>query len=97
MSTRRLKILTFLTCLTCFNLLAMPKITTRYGVTKEGFVQIKIKNETRENLSCYVAIDGRKMKFKLTSQASSKWYQATDIRFKYTDFSVWCVLSAYVK
>jgi len=76
---------------------AMPKITVSNDINQQQFVRIKVKNDTRSVIGCYVAIDGYKKKFKLTALAESKWYKATDRRFKYTDFSVWCDYIEYIK
>jgi len=75
---------------------AMPKITVSHDINQQQFVRVKVKNETRQVLGCYVAIDGYKQKFTLTALAESRWYKATDRRFKYTDFSVWCDYIEYV-
>jgi hypothetical protein len=75
---------------------ASPQITISYDLTTQGFTQIKITNETRRELACYVAIDGHKERFILTAMATSKWYKATDTRFKYTDFSVFCDYIEYI-
>jgi len=69
---------------------AKVKITILHGKSQEGFVRVKIKNETNAALACYVAIDGRKVKFTLPPFLTSKWYQATDSRFNYRHFSTWC-------
>lgn len=83
-------ILLFLIFFTSFNIKASPKITVSYEVDKQSYSRVKVKNETKRTLGCYVAIDGFKQKFKLASLATSKWYKATDVRFNYTDFSVFC-------
>jgi hypothetical protein len=69
---------------------AKPKTKTIYGLNADGFSQVKIKNNTRESLACYIAIDGYKVKFRLPSLRQSKWYTATDKGFSYTNFSTWC-------
>ena len=69
---------------------AKPKIKTIYGHSLDGFARVKIKNNTTENLACYVAIDGFKVKFRLLALRESKWYTATDKRFAYRNFSTWC-------
>ena len=76
--------------------LAGPRISVEYGMDRQKFVKIKVKNETRRTLACYVAINGIKKKFKLTALAKSRWYRATDERFNYTDFSVFCDYIEYV-
>ena len=67
-----------------------PKTTTLFDKTPNGFVKAKIKNETFEELACYIAIDGYKKKFRLSGQMESQWVTATDKRFSYTSFSTWC-------
>ena len=70
---------------------AKPKTKTIYGHSLDGFARVKIKNNTTENLACYIAINGYKVKFRLPSLRESKWYTATDKRFAYRNFSTWCV------
>ena len=67
-----------------------PKTTTLFAKTPEGYIKAKIKNETFEELACYIAIDGYKKKFRLSGNLESKWVAATDKRFAYTSFSTWC-------
>jgi hypothetical protein len=69
---------------------AIPKTKTVYGQSLDGFSRVKIKNNTTENLACYVAINGFKVKFRLLALRESKWYTATDKRFSYRSFSTWC-------
>lgn len=69
---------------------AIPKIKTEFGRTLDGHVRIKVINETNRQLACYVAIDGRKIKFRLPSMVHSRWYKATDKRFTVESFSTWC-------
>ena len=76
---------------------ASPKISITYDISPQNFARIKVKNETMRILGCYVAIDGYKRKFTLSALASSKWIKATDTRFKYTDFSVFCDYKEYIK
>lgn len=86
-----LKVLALIISITfSVNTLAIPKITTIYGKNNDGFSRVKIINETTANLACYIALDGRKIKFKLPVRAHSRWYKATDRRFSHTDFSIWC-------
>ena len=70
--------------------LASPKIKTVFGKNDKNFAQIKIINETTENLACYIAVDGYKIKFILTPRNHSKWYDATNINYNYTHFTSWC-------
>ncbi|PHS53216.1 MAG: hypothetical protein COB01_04540 [Lutibacter sp.] len=90
-------LLLFWCCLLSISVNASPKISVSYDLDANQFVKIKVKNETRRTLGCYVAINGIKKKFKLTALASSRWFSATDKRFNYTDFSVFCDYIEYVK
>ncbi len=83
-------ILLFLLVFFTMPTLAKVKISIIHGKTQEGIARIKIKNETKVPLACYVAIDGRKVKFHIPPYLSSKWIQATDSRFNYRHFSTWC-------
>ena len=67
-----------------------PNIETIFGTTNEQYIRAKITNKTNQELACYLAIDGYKIKFRLPPFQSSKWYKATDRRFTYKDFSTWC-------
>lgn len=69
---------------------AMPNIRTEYGYSLQGMARVKVINETNRVLACYVGLDGRKIKFKLPNYAHSLWYKATDKRFHYSSFTVWC-------
>lgn len=69
---------------------ALPKIAIAYNKTAEGFMRTQIKNETLEQLACYVAIDGFKRKYQLRPRSTSRWFTATDTKFNYTDFKIWC-------
>ncbi len=84
---------TFLMTLLLFitlNAIAMPKIRVKHQRNADNFAEIKIINETVKTLVCSIAIDGYKIKFQLTAKAHSKWYKATDQRFNYKNFRVWC-------
>ncbi|MGL1958970.1 MAG: hypothetical protein OCD00_16830 [Colwellia sp.] len=70
--------------------IAMPKILVKHKRTLDNFAQIQVINETAEKLICYVAINGKKIKFRLNARQYSKWYKATDTRFNYKHFSTWC-------
>ncbi|MGB2739938.1 MAG: hypothetical protein WBC60_05205 [Cognaticolwellia sp.] len=70
--------------------LALPKVTVSFDESLDGFVRVKIQNETFEPLACFVAIDGHKAKFQLLAKSSSRWFRATDKRFNYRNFSTWC-------
>jgi len=76
--------------ITSFALHARPRTENVYGFSLDGYARVKIINRTAVDLACFVAIDGHKIKFKLAALAESKWYKATDKRFKYTDFHTWC-------
>jgi hypothetical protein len=69
---------------------AMPNIRTEFGKTPDGFVRVKVFNQTNRDLACYVGIDGRKIKFRLTRNNQSTWYKATDTRYTYKSFTTWC-------
>jgi len=69
---------------------AMPKIRTEFGRSFDGTVRIKVHNETRRELACYIAVNGKKNKFRLLRLGQSKWYKATDKRTNYKQFSTWC-------
>ncbi len=70
--------------------LAMPKITVTKRINLQGFTEVRLHNETRKELACYVAIDGQKRKFRLLPLTSSDWYKADSPAYKHTDFSTWC-------
>lgn len=69
---------------------AKPHTSTVYSKNLEGHVRVKIINEMSRTLACFVAIDGYKMKFRISALHASKWYSATHKSYKYTDFSTWC-------
>ena len=69
---------------------AKPRTRNEYDVNNENFARVKVFNETREALLCYVSIDGYKIRFRLSPRGQSIWYKATDTRFNYTDFHTWC-------
>ncbi|WP_147302737.1 hypothetical protein [Thalassotalea euphylliae] len=69
---------------------AIPRIATEYGYNADGFVRVKVTNETTRELACYVAIDGRSIRFVLPPRGASRWYRATDKRFTAKSFSIWC-------
>ncbi|WP_236702645.1 hypothetical protein [Thalassomonas actiniarum] len=77
-------------CLLSFELNAMPKIKIVHDRNTQDYARVRITNETREELLCYVAINGYKIKFRLPPLNSSKWYKATDTRFNSSHFSTWC-------
>jgi len=69
---------------------AKPKTTVITNYSLANFAQIKVTNETGEKLACYVAIDGYKIRFQLQPRRTSRWFKATDKRFKPTSLSHWC-------
>ena len=69
---------------------AMPNIKTEFGYSLEGFLRVKVENLTTRELACYVAIDGRKVKFRLPPRLISRWYKTTDKRYTKENFSIWC-------
>lgn len=73
-----------------FSVMAKPKTTVSYGYSLDGFVRVKIKNETIKDLACWVAIDGFKKKFRLPAMTTSQWFTTNDKRYTYSDFSTWC-------
>ncbi|RHW75855.1 hypothetical protein [Colwellia sp. RSH04] len=70
--------------------LAMPKISIKHQRTADDYAQIQVTNTINLPLICHVAIDGHKIRFQLKPYEASKWYKATDKRFNYDHFSVWC-------
>ena len=86
----RLNFLFFLLIFVTLNAVAMPKIMVKHQRNAENFAEIQIINETTKALVCSIAIDGYKIKLKLAAKAYSKWYKATDQRFNYKHFRVWC-------
>lgn len=80
----------FLVLISALAVEARPRIKTVFGKSLEGFTRVKIINEIPEELACYVAIDGRKIKFRLPPLNQSQWYKATDKRFTHKNFSIWC-------
>ncbi len=78
---------TFFITFTCY---ALPKITVLKRIDINNFVEVQVANETLKELACFVAIDGHKRKFRLPPRITSQWYKATDVRYKHTDFRVWC-------
>ncbi len=75
---------------TPFEAQALAKTRTTYGYSKNGFIQMKIKNETTKELACWIGINGFKRKFRLPAIAESQWVTANDKRFNYKNFSTWC-------
>lgn len=72
------------------NVFAMPKVNVTNQRNLKGFAEMRVTNQTMENLVCYVAIDGHKIYMRLGPIESSKWYTATDKRHNHTHFSTWC-------
>ena len=69
---------------------AKPQITVHKSLDTKHFAQVKITNETIEELACYVAIDGQKVKFRLLPHRTTRWFKATDTRFPLNAISTWC-------
>jgi hypothetical protein len=67
-----------------------PKHTLKHKRNDKNLAEIQITNQTVEPLICYVAIDGHKIYFRLKAYEPSIWYRATDVRYNYSNFSVWC-------
>ena len=83
-------LLLFTFLVSSFYAFARPKINTIYGYSLDGFVRVKIKNQTTQALACWVAIDGFKLKFRLPALTESQWYTSKDKRYTYANFSTWC-------
>ncbi len=67
-------------------------VEIRRTYSTDGYAQVKVVNNIKEQLACYVAIDGHKSKFRLPSLKASRWYKATSKHYDHTSFSVWCDL-----
>jgi len=67
-----------------------PKTKISYGYSLDGFARIQVKNETTENLACWIAIDGYKKKFRLPAMSTSQWITTNNKRYTYASFSTWC-------
>jgi hypothetical protein len=63
-----------------------------HGYSTDGYARIKVINNIKKELACYVAIDGHKSKFRLPSQKASRWYKANNKHYDHTNFSTWCGL-----
>lgn len=72
------------------NAYARPKYDAKMRLDANKFTEAQLTNNTIRDLACYVAIDGYKRKFKLPARTSSRWFKATDVRYKHTDFRIWC-------
>lgn len=73
-----------------FSANAQPKFILEHQRNNNNLAEIQITNQTGEVLICSVAIDGHKIYFRLPGYQPSLWYNATDPRFNYKNFSVWC-------
>ncbi len=69
---------------------AKPLITVHKSIDANKFAQVKITNETIQELACYVAIDGRKIRFRLLPHRTTRWFKANDTRFVLSAISTWC-------
>ena len=88
-SYSKLMVLLSCTCL-AFAVSALPKFNVIKRLDINGITEVRLHNETRRELACYVAIDGQKRKFRLLPLTYSNWYKANSPDFKHTDFSIWC-------
>lgn len=70
--------------------IAKPYIQTIFNVTSEHITRAQVINKTNQQLTCYIAINGKKIAFLLGPMQRSVWYKATDPRYQYKDFSTWC-------
>jgi hypothetical protein len=70
--------------------IAQPKFSLIHQRNDRNLAEIQIKNNTLETLICYVAIDGHKIYFRLQANQPSIWYNATDPRYNFSNFSTWC-------
>jgi len=73
-----------------YSVYARPKTKTIHGYSLDGFARVKVKNMTTKDLACWVAIDGKKTKFRLPSLNESQWYTTNDKRYTYANISTWC-------
>jgi hypothetical protein len=85
-----IKVVTVILLFVALHTEAKPHTSTVYSKSLDGHVRVKILNEMTRTLACYVAIDGYKIKFRLTPMHVSKWHSATNKAHKYSDFSTWC-------
>ena len=69
---------------------AQPKFSLIHQRNDQNSAEIQFKNNTLETLICYVAIDGHKIYFRLPANQPSTWYNATDPRYNFSNFSTWC-------
>jgi len=67
-------------------------VEIKHSYTIDGYAQIKVLNNIKKELACYVAIDGHKSKFRLPPLKASQWHKATSKRYDHTNFSTWCDL-----
>jgi len=67
-------------------------VEIRHGYSTDGYAQVKVLNNIREELACYVAIDGHKSKFRLPPHKASQWHTANNRNYDHTNFSTWCDL-----
>lgn len=69
---------------------AKSNIKPIFGYSLEGFPRMQIKNQSNQELACWVAIDGFKKKFRLPQFTTSQWITVYDKRYNYQNFSTWC-------
>ncbi|OKY25606.1 hypothetical protein [Thalassotalea sp. PP2-459] len=84
--------LSLLLCLALFTITASAKSNIKpiFGYSLKGFPRMQIKNESNQELACWVAIDGFKKKFRLPQFTTSQWITVYDKRYNYQNFSTWC-------
>ncbi|MFT5757740.1 MAG: hypothetical protein ACI9LM_002476 [Alteromonadaceae bacterium] len=70
-------------------------IEIKHEYSIDGYAQVKVLNNIKEEQACYVAIDGYKSKFRLPALKASRWHKATSKHYDHTNFSVWCDLLAF--
>ena len=57
---------------------------------ENNLAQIKVINKTNKEVSCYVAIDGQKIRFRLRPLRASRWFKANKVHYNHSQFSTWC-------
>lgn len=82
--------LLILLSLSVSDVIAQPKTSVEHGRSLDGFARVRINNLITQELACYVAIDGYKVKFRLPALNTSRWITTTDTKFDHSNFSTWC-------
>jgi len=89
----KIKLSLFISFLIITNVQAKnTNIEIKHSYTVDGYAQVKVLNNIRKELACYVAIDGHKSKFRLPPLKASRWHIANSKRYNHTNFSTWCDL-----